>query len=412
MSQSNALSTFHVPLTPAALLVLGFFFLNTFLLPAGLLYTTLLSPVFAWVILRRGYWQAIFWYFLLSGSFAVLHLRGGAEVAVYSKSYVLFSSVALFVIWAVTELKDRSDHLTAKFNLLVLYNFFFTLVAIAFFFVPVLRDTFWSFEPIHRALPIIPRLKMLVYEPSFYSFLLAPVFIYYFSAAILSGDRRAFLGLQLLTFSLLLSLSFGVLGGLLLAILVVLLLNWRILFRNRRIFLTFFYLTLFGVLTVVAVIEFFPYNPIVDRAGKVLQGHDSSANGRTWEAFLLSWQILEQTNYLVGAGLGQIKIIGHQIIVDYYNYEGRFADLVRIPNTMAETLATFGVLGFVLRLLTQVVLFVYTRVYENFYRMFLFSFLFVYQFTGSYLTNIYEYLAWVIVFLPVFPEFDKKTLRG
>ena len=410
MPESNVLSISNTPLTPTALLVLGFFFLNTFLLPAGLLYTTLLTPVFALHLIRRGHWKPLLVYGLFSGIFVIFHLRGGAESAVYFKSYLLFSSVVIFTIWAAVVLRDRHEQLPAHFNLLVIYNCFLTIVAIGAFFVPVMRLTFWSFEPIHRALPVIPRLQMLVYEPSFYSFLLAPLILYYFTAAVVAGNRRAYLGLQLLLFSLLLSLSFGVIGGLVLTIAGVLLLNWKLLFLNRRVFLTFFYLALFAILILLALVEFFPHNPVVDRAGKVLQGHDSSANGRTWEAFLLAWRILSETDYLFGAGLGQVKIVGHQIIVDYYNYEGRFADLVRIPNIMAETLATFGVIGFVLRFLAQVILFIYTKVYENVYRMFLFAFLFLYQFTGSYLTNIYDYLAWVIVFLPVFPEFNKKVL--
>ena len=79
---------------------------------------------------------------------------------------------------------------------------------------------------------------------------------------------------------------------------------------------------------------------------------------------------------------------------------------------MAETLASFGIIGAVSRVIAQIVLFVATRVYDNYYRLVLFGFIFIYQFTGSYLTNVYEYLIWVIVFLPVFPRFDKQNIHA
>ncbi|GJM32580.1 MAG: hypothetical protein DHS20C18_15810 [Saprospiraceae bacterium] len=215
----------------------------------------------------------------------------------------------------------------------------------------------------------------------------------------------------MLSFSLLLSLSFGVLGGLSLSILLIVFLHLFRLLRRKKIFFATLYLTLFAGIVAVVALKYMAYNPIVDRIDKILAGHDSSTNGRTWEAFLLAWRILGETDYLLGAGLGQIKEIGNDIIVKYYNYEGAWANTVRIPNTMAETLATFGLLGAVGRIITEIGLFFYTRVYENYYRLMLFTFVFIFQFTGSYLTNIYEYLMWIMAFLPLFPQFDKQNIH-
>ncbi len=397
-----------VEFTPVSALVIGFVFFNTFLLPLGLLYTTLLTPLFVWVLLRKGRWKPLFVYGAFSLVFAYFHQRAGADMAVYLKSYILFSSVVLFSIWVYYQVVEQHLNFRTYFKDIVVANAFLTLIAICVSPIAFAREVFWSYEPIHRALPIIPRLKMLVYEPSFYAFLLVPVFLYFFASVVINGRLQDFLALSLLTVSLLLSLSFGVLGGLVLATLLVLGLHFKWLVKHKRAFFTFLYLFLGFTLAVYLAVGLFPDNPIVDRAGKVLQGHDSSANGRTWEAFLLAWRILEKTDYLFGAGLGQVKIIGHEIIVDYYNYDGKWADLVRIPNVLAETLATFGILGVLVRLLAQIILFLYTKVYENFYRLLLFTFVFIYQFTGSYLTNIYEYLMWIIVFIPVFPEFNKQ----
>ncbi len=394
---------------PSTLLLAGFFFFNTFLLPAGLLYTTLLTPLFFLLLLRRGNWKGLAVYAALSLPLWYYHIRvAEALPGVYLKSYLLFSSAVIFTIWAYHFLQVRLDRLAHYFRQITIYNTLFTGLAVLVLAIPRLNELFWYFVPIHPAIPAFPRLKMLVYEPSFYSLQLAPIFLYFFTAFLFGRQNRHLLEVLLLAVSLLLSLSFGVLGGLALAVLLIFLLHaWRLL-RRRKVFFATFYLLLISGGVAFVMQEYFPFNPVADRIDKVLAGHDTSANGRTWEAFLLAWRILGETSYLMGAGLGQVKEVGQDIIVNYYNYEGEWAGLVRIPNTMAETLATFGLLGAVGRILAQVVLFVATGVYRNYYRLMLFAFLFIYQFTGSYLTNIYEYLAWVIVFLPAFPRFDKE----
>ncbi len=398
-------------LTPTTLLLVGFFFLNIFLLPHGLLYTTLLTPFFFISLLWRGKWKALCWYFLISVPLAYYQIKHGAVASVYLKSYLLFTSVAIFTIWAFFFLQKNQDQLGHYFKQITIYNFFFTLLALACFLVPVVRTQFWSFEQIHPAIPIIPRLKMLVYEPSFYAFQLAPIFIFYFSSFAFSRGPQYFPALLMIGFSLLLSLSFGVLAGIGVSILLIIALHLFQLIRRKKIFFATVYLSIIGVIAAVIAFKYMPYNPIVDRVEKILAGHDTSTNGRTWEAFLLAWRIAGETDYFFGAGLGQIKEVGQEIIVKYYNYEGAWANVVRIPNTTAETLASFGILGVISRLVTELGLFFHTKVYQNYYRLMLFTFLFLFQFSGSYLTNIYEYLMWIIVFLPVFPQFDKQHLH-
>jgi hypothetical protein len=36
--------------------------------------------------------------------------------------------------------------------------------------------------------------------------------------------------------------------------------------------------------------------------------------------------------------------------------------------------------------------------------------MFIYQFTGSFMTNIAEYVIWVLAYTPAFREFDKNKL--
>lgn len=408
MAKSTAYLQSGDPASPAAFLVAGFFFFNTFLLPAGLLYTTLLTPLFLLLLLKKGKWKALLWFAVLSAPIGYFHSRGGADMAVYARSFALFASAVVFTIWVCHFLLAHKDKLGEYFRVIVVYNTFLTAMAILLLPVPGANEFFWYFEPIHTAIPAFPRLKLLVYESSFYSLQLAPVFLFYFASIALTGRKPYLLSLLLLGFSLLISLSFGILGGLTIAVLLVFFLHPFSLLRRRRIFFTSIYLALFGALLLALILYYFPFNPVFDRIEKVMQGHDSSAKGRTWEAFLLAWAILGETDYWLGAGLGQIKVAGHELIVNYYQYEGKWTDLVRIPNAMAETLATFGIVGAAGRVIAQIGLFFYTKVYGNYYRLMLFAFIFIYQFTGSYLTNIYEYLIWVIVFLPVFPQFDKR----
>lgn len=394
-------------LTPASFIIVGLFFLNTLLLPAGLLYTTLLTPLFLLLLWKNGQVKSIIGYALVSLPFCYFYLSQGADHWAYLKSYLLFSSVVIFILWACFFLKKHAGLLNLYFQQIALYNTFLTAVALVGLCIPAMSEWFWNFVPIHPNIPIIPRLKLLVYEPSFYSLQLAPIFTYYFLSFVFEKENRYLLGTLLLGFSLMISLSFGVLGGLFIAIFLGFILNAVSLLWRRRIFFVTIYMLLIGSLFVFITLSYFPENLILARIEKIFLGHDTSANGRTWQAFLLAWKILGETNYFLGAGLGQVKIIGHDIIVDYYNYVGEWAEIVRIPNTMAETLATFGIIGVLVRIFTQVGLFFYTQVYKNYYRSILFFFAFLYQFTGSYLTNVYEYLIWLLVFLPIFPKFDK-----
>ncbi len=57
-------------------------------------------------------------------------------------------------------------------------------------------------------------------------------------------------------------------------------------------------------------------------------------------------------------------------------------------------------------------LFVYTKVWRNYYRLLLFVFVFIYQFTGSFITNIAEYVIWIMVFTTVFKEYDVEKAEG
>ncbi|HKZ67052.1 MAG TPA: hypothetical protein VJ111_11875, partial [Chitinophagaceae bacterium] len=159
-------------------------------------------------------------------------------------------------------------------------------------------------------------------------------------------------------------------------------------------------------LVMLVLIFFFRHNPIFTRIGNILSGQDSSGKGRTVDAFLLACKILNEKNEYWGIGLGQIKLVGDNIIRNYYLYNMDI--IVTIPNAAAETLAIFGWIGFVIRILVELFFFFYTRVWTNYYRLLLFFFIFIYQFTGSFITNVAEYVIWILAFTNIFYQFDVR----
>lgn len=114
---------------------------------------------------------------------------------------------------------------------------------------------------------------------------------------------------------------------------------------------------------------------------------------------------------LFGCGLGQIKVLGMDLFTRFYVHPFTL-DTLNIPNSMAETLAMYGIVGMLGRLALEIYLFFKTRVYLNYYRLSLFLFIFIYQFTGSFLANSAEYVIWIMAFAGVFSQFDKERVHG
>ena len=133
-----------------------------------------------------------------------------------------------------------------------------------------------------------------------------------------------------------------------------------------------------------------------------MDGTDTSGRGRTYEAFYLAHIILQEHDALFfGIGLGQLKVLAVDSFINFYKYTS-VPDLMRIPNSSAETLVVFGYVGLSLRLLIQLYFFLRTKVYQDLFRLSLFLFLFTYQFTGSYIFSFMEYVLFVMCFVPKF----------
>lgn len=149
-----------------------------------------------------------------------------------------------------------------------------------------------------------------------------------------------------------------------------------------------------------------PENPIYFRIQNIFQGKDTSAMGRLVYSFMFAYDIIVQHNFFFGIGPGQIKIIAHDMIVNHYQYHGDLETIVRIPNSMAEMMAIYGMYGFIFKLFLEIYFFIRMRIYNNLYVVILFIFIFIYQFTGSFISNIAEIGIWAFIFGLQFTEFN------
>ena len=292
------------------------------------------------------------------------------------------------------------------FRKILYINFFLCIVALVLYASPI-SDWVWMQQNISKGLEHFRRMKLFTYEPSYYAMIWIPVFIFYLLQYLFRQNKVSSTGLLIMLFlPFVLSFSMGVIGAAILAGLLTHLLYFNNLTKKRRILNAMVYTgTVLGCGLIAAVL-FFRHNPVFSRIANIFSGSDTSGNGRTLDAFILAQRILRQTNELWGVGLGQIKIVGATIIRSYYLYTPDFP--VAIPNAAAETLVIFGWVGFCLRIGIEIFLFAYTRVWTNYYRLFLFLFMFIYQFTGSFITNIAEYVIWILAFTNVFRQFDVK----
>ena len=389
-----------------------YFFLNGFLLPHGLLYTSLLSP-FLLIWLYNYYSYRLFIpisiFLVVLFPFVLVHLMNGVNTFYYLRSFLLLFTVFIFALSFYQYLKV-SDSLRTIYRQLLVLNIVFVMLALFMLTQPGLVSRFWYANEITVGITGIRRLKMFTYEPSYYSFLFAPIALYYYLKFVILKVPNPKLVFILVTLPLLLSLSFGVLLGLTLALLVTFLYGMGNFFpgKNWPIYVLgacFLLLILAGVFFL-----FFPENVFVVRITNVFSGRDTSFKGRTFDSFYLGWQIASAKSIWFGCGLGQVKEIGLPYFISFYNYTNFTVEDVGIPNAVGDTLATFGILGVALRLMTEVYLFFRTKVSSNYYRFSLFAFIFIYQFTGSFIMNIAEYVIWIMAFFPgIFMEFDKSA---
>ncbi|HUB62365.1 MAG TPA: hypothetical protein VL978_16740 [Puia sp.] len=391
---------------PVALL---YFFFNGLLLPLGLLYTTLLTPFFLLWLYRFPSFRNIYVFFLFFIPFLIAHLIIGVRLLPYFRSSVLLFSVFVFAL-AVYQFLDSCTSLRVIFRNILIFNGVMVIFAVLVIPVHSLRDLLWYSNQITPGVHTL-RLRLLTYEPSYYATLLVPLALYYYLKMIILRIPDPGVTFLLVTVPFLMAFSFGGILGLGLALLFTLLIGYPYFFSKT----VTLYLLLGGMLATMAVAGaflLFPHSVVVVRLNNILEGNDSSFRGRTYDSFFLGWHIAALKSLLFGCGPGQVRELGLPIFRIYYTLPHATADQVAIPNAVGDTLAPFGLLGVAIRMFLEIYFFFRTRVWRNYYRLSLFLFMFIYQFTGSFLTNIAEYVIWVMAFhAGIFPEFNKENFQ-
>ena len=385
-----------------------FFFINSVGLPYGLTYTALLSPFFYyWIVINRRK-EPLLPFLAALIPFVLVHFYNGVDAGAYLIAVVNYCCVYIFC-YAFSLFLDLRPDLEKIMTRLLYINFALCLIAIPFYFTPYSK-LFWIDQFLTKGYNNFRRFRMFMYEASLYASMFIPLFFFFFLQLVFRQHRVKPLFLwAMLLLPLLLSFSLGVITAAVLAIVITHLLYFNRLTRKKRIF-NFLLTGFIGVVAFIGLlVVFFPDNVLFTRLHNILAGDDSSGKGRTFEAFYLAQKVAELKSSWWGAGAGQVKIAGVNIIRDFYQYDENYA--ITIPNATAETLAVFGWIGVAIRLLLEAFLFFKTRVWTNYYRLLLFVFVFLYQFTGSFITNLAEYVLWILAFSPVvFPQFDVSKL--
>jgi len=385
-----------------------YFFCNALFLPKGLLYTTVLSPYFFYrqLVNRRYTWWREFLIILLL--FNAVHLFTGVNSLYFIRSNLYFI-LTYFSVVSIYYFIKYYQNLSQVFKTIVIVNFVMAVIAIPFFFMePQYQDWFWWVNREALGKHEFPRLKLFTYEASYYSLLMVPV-IYYYVFKFLFGQIKynKYQTLFIVLMPLFMSMSFGVIGATALSGIILAVVFHKKLLKYKKPFIISMSIVFIIILGVAILFIFFPLSNITLRLLSILQGTDTSANGRTSDSFGLAWYLINKSNIWFGIGLGQIKLQIEELVREHFSYWGNYTRY-DIPNAMAETLAIFGILGAIGRLALELYLFFRTKVYANYYQLALFLFVFIYQFTGSFITNIVEYVIWILAFSNVFKQFDVR----
>jgi hypothetical protein len=386
-----------------------YFFFNIVGLPFGLTWMAVLAPFFyVWIWLVRKK-DVLLPFLAVLLPFIIMHVYvAGVDLKTYVISTIHLILVYLFCQAFYTFLKQCRD-LEKIFRSILIINFGFCLAGIVFYFTPW-YELFWIKQILTTGVEDFRRFKLFTYEASHYATLFTPVFFFFLVQYVLRLNTiRSIWLLPMLVLPYILSFSLGVIGAVLISCTLVLVAHFRRLIVKKRMVNAIINFAFVAGIVLTILVVYFRHNPLFIRLLNVFSGRDLSARGRTEDAFYLATALLEEKNPFWGIGAGQVKILGHDLIKGYYLYYQDF--VAAIPNSMAETLAVFGWLGFFLKLGLVIFLYFFTKVWSNYFRMLCFFFIFIYQFTGSYITNLAEYVLWILAFTSVFRQFDVKNYR-
>ena len=387
-----------------------YFFINAVALPFGLTYTALLAPVFyVWVVVRKKKEIVLPFITVLAPFIVVQVLYVGVVRKVYFYSLINLVLVYIFC-QAVYTFLTRCTDVEKIFRWLLIVNFIFCLVAIGLYFTPY-YEIMWIEQNLTQGIKEFRRMKLFTYEASHYATLMVPLFCFYLLQYLFKQNViKGWLLIPMIFLPFVLSMSFGVIACLVVSGMITYFLYFSRLTRLRRVFNAVLFTGAIVLVGAFVIYFLFSDSFFALRFANVLNGQDSSGKGRAYDAYILAHQLVQMKNPYWGVGLGQIKIIGADVIGSYYLYNQEF--IATIPNAVAETLAVFGWIGLALRFFIEFFFFFHTKVWTNYYRLWLFLFIFLFQFIGSFITNIAEYVIWILAFTEGFRQFAVPRSRS
>jgi hypothetical protein len=369
------------------------------------LFTAILSPLFLYFLFKERDLKSLLSYAILLIIPIPFHLLNGIEISSYLFSSALLLTAWIFLFTSIHAIKKLNTELEKMFKVIISINSLLVMAALVILPFAAWRSLMWYSIPISPNISPFPRLDMFAYEPSHYALLLAPVFMFFLIKAISGNLKHAYLYVIASVVPLILSISFGVVAAFIIALLITVIINHRRF--PERLLKAWSYGMLSAIVTFMIVVIIWPENAIWQRILNIFSGADTSARGRLHNSFMFAWDLVNQNNMLFGVGPGQVKVLAHDLIINFYKYTGEYAEVVRIPNSMGEMLATYGLFGFILKIFFEIYFFVKTKVYNNVYALALFIFIFIYQFTGSFLVNAAELGTWALVYC-FRPDFSIK----
>lgn len=389
--------------TSLGVIILIFFF-NRILLPFNLQYSMVLAPFFIYYLYQNKFLNKLLLPLAIITIYSIIHLF----IGVVFKDFMVSSLVEILILiflYSFFFFFKKTNDFEFIIKRLTQLNFLFTILSLIALLTNKFVAVFWYLVPFTAGYKVIPRLKIFELEASFYSFALLPLFYYYFWKLLKKYDLKTLLLFLSLVLSLVLSFSLGIIA--VIGISLVMVLSTYLIkflkFAPSRKAIGFF--SIVSVIVFFGLLIFYPQNPLFFRIDNLFNGLDTSGRGRTYEALEIGWEVLFQNNPLFGIGLGQFKIIGRETLLEYYHFTTT-PEVARLPNSIAETMVSYGLIGLIIRLGLQGFFFVKLKVYRNLFQLSLFFALFIYQFTGSYFFNSIEYVIWIIAIYPKLSSFN------
>jgi hypothetical protein len=370
-----------------------YFFFNHAGLPVGLFYTTLFSPfLFIWLYLKGQRWLTAKLLLVLSPFILAHLLLGIPDPADYARTLLHWWTVYI-AVFAICWSLRKCWNLGRLFEQLIVLNFCAAIIALIIRPTPLRLLLWMDTDPFTGGAAHLLRLNLFTHEPSAYAELMLPLLVFAFLRLLRDRRKRSAGYLMMIVLPFLLCQSFGGISIGVAGIGVSLMTGYRRLLRGSKSRFIFLFLAISASALLLTP------NPISRRVLQVATGADGSANARTTSAYIAAYTVASSKSLWWGAGLSQTKS---------FDFSDLGLGLVAgsIPNEVAGVFAEFGLIGVMAMLAVEIYLFFKTRVYRNSFRIAMFVVAFLQQATGSYATDVQQYLMWFLAFYPFYPEFD------